>query len=180
MHQSRYNISTTHIVYEIIIRFGHAGKGEIIETPKGLSHPSWSSWGNLQLSTASAFLALSYVKYSLSNSLARKAARWSRSQVDYAMGSSGRSFVVGFGKNYPKYPHHAGASCPDEPATCNWSDFQSKKPNPQILYGALVGGPSGPGDDTYNDERDDYITNEVAVDYNAAFTGALAALIEMT
>jgi hypothetical protein len=43
-----------------------------------------------------------------------------------------------------------------------------------------VGGPSGPGDDTYNDERDDYITNEVAVDYNAAFTGALAALIEMT
>ena len=36
---------------------------------------------------------------------------------------------------------------------------------------------AGPGDDdSYVDVRTDYIKNEVAVDYNAGFTGALAAL----
>ena len=36
---------------------------------------------------------------------------------------------------------------------------------------------AGPGsDDSYVDTRADYIKNEVAVDYNAGFTGVLAAL----
>lgn len=34
----------------------------------------------------------------------------------------------------------------------------------QVLRGALVAGPAGPGDDTYYDERDDYVTNEVGGD----------------
>lgn len=38
---------------------------------------------------------------------------------------------------------------------------------------------AGPGsDDSYVDVRSDYTKNEVAVDYNAGFTGVLAALIE--
>jgi endoglucanase len=93
---------------------------------------------------------------------------------------SGRSFVVGFGNNPPKNAHHAGASCPDRPASCDWDQFDSTKPNPQILYGALVGGPNGFTDDTYKDSRSDYETNEVTCDYNAGFTGALAGLFEMT
>lgn len=32
----------------------------------------------------------------------------------------------------------------------------------QVLYGALVAGPAGPGDNTYNDRRDDYVTNEAS------------------
>jgi hypothetical protein len=47
-------------------------------------------------------------------------------------------------------------------------------PNPQILYGALVGGPDI--DDNYEDIRDDYVRNEVALDYNAGFQSALAEL----
>lgn len=47
-------------------------------------------------------------------------------------------------------------------------------PNYQTLWGALVGGP-GPNDD-YVDDRQDYIKNEVATDYNACFQGALASL----
>jgi hypothetical protein len=39
----------------------------------------------------------------------------------------------------------------------------------QTLYGALVGGPDE--NDQYADTRSDYIHNEVAVDYNACFTG---------
>ena len=88
--------------------------------------------------------------------------------------------MVGFGKNYPLRPHHAGASCPDEPRSCGWSNFESKGPNPQILFGALVGGPSGPSDSSYHDSRDDYVTNEVSNNYNAGFAGALTALVEMT
>jgi endoglucanase len=40
----------------------------------------------------------------------------------------------------------------------------------QTLYGALVGGPDE--NDQYADTRSDYVRNEVAVDYNACFTGA--------
>lgn len=61
----------------------------------------------------------------------------------------------------PPQVHHAGASCPDEPARCDWAAFSSPAPNPQVLIGALAGGPAGPGDDTYHDKRDDYETNEV-------------------
>jgi len=40
---------------------------------------------------------------------------------------------------------------------------------------------AGPGvDDSYVDVRSDYVKNEVAVDYNAGFTGVLAALTGST
>jgi hypothetical protein len=48
-----------------------------------------------------------------------------------------------------------------------------------VLFGALVAGPAGPGDDTYRDARDDYVSNEVAIDYNAGWTGALAGLLHL-
>lgn len=41
-----------------------------------------------------------------------------------------------------------------------------------------MGGPSVNGD--YEDKRDDYVHNEVACDYNAGMTGALAALVELS
>ena len=63
-------------------------------------------------------------------------------------------------------------SCPSLPAVCDWSTFASSDPNPHILYGALVGGPDA--NDVYVDDRTDYVTNEVACDYNAGFQGALA------
>lgn len=47
-----------------------------------------------------------------------------------------------------------------------------KEPSPHVLYGALVGGP-GQNDD-YTDDRSNYVNNEVACDYNAAFQGAVA------
>lgn len=154
------------------------GFQDVVKTPKGMSRPSWSAWGNLQFSTTSAFLALTSAKFTNSDTLSKDASKWAQTQVDYALGDSGRSFVVGFGKKFPQYPHHAGASCPPEPRSCDWSTFESKDPNAHVLYGALVGGPSGPLDSSYRDSRDDYVTNEVAVDYNAAFSGALAGMVE--
>src|SRR5678815_4498869 len=46
-----------------------------------------------------------------------------------------------------------------------------------ILYGALVGGPKS-NNDAYTDDRSDFTMNEVATDYNAGFTGALARLAQ--
>lgn len=86
-------------------------------------------------------------------------------------------------------------SCPNLPAPCTWDNFHSPAPNPQVLRGALgmniffvfsishldlmfifhiVGGPDQ--NDNWADDRSDYITNEVTIDYNAGFQGALAEL----
>ena len=45
-----------------------------------------------------------------------------------------------------------------------------------VLWGALVVGPDEK--DFHNDKTKDYIYNEVAVDYNAAFVGACAGLYQ--
>ena len=58
-----------------------------------------------------------------------------------------------------------------------WNAAGNPGPNPNILYGALVGGPDQW--DNWNDDRHDYRANEVAVDYNAGFQSALAALISL-
>jgi endoglucanase len=66
------------------------------------------------------------------------------------------------------------SSCPNIPNTCDWNTYNSPSPNAQILYGALVGGPDN--NDNYSDDRSNYVSNEVATDYNAGFQGAVAAL----
>jgi endoglucanase len=45
------------------------------------------------------------------------------------------------------------------------------------LTGALVGGPDEK--DSYTDKRDDYVHNEVAMDYNAGFQSAVAGLAHL-
>ena len=95
-------------------------------------------------------------------------------QIGYLLGDTGRSYMVGFGKNPPLRPHHRASSCPDMPAPCGDNEKNSPAANPQTLTGALVGGPDSY--DNYNDARDDYISNEVAIDYNAGFQGAVAYL----
>ena len=57
---------------------------------------------------------------------------WARGQLDYALGSNGRSFVVGVGPDPPVKVHHAAASCPDLPEPCGWEDYESAEPNPQV------------------------------------------------
>lgn len=157
------------------------GTWGIIRTPQGLVYPEWSKWGNTRYSSNAAFVALLRAAQLPRAHLTRAAAlSFARSQVDYALGSSGRSYVVGWGVNSPKQPHHASSSCANRPAPCNWDTFKSPAPNPQVLFGALVAGPAGPGDaETYRDVRSDYVTNEVAIDYNSGFTGALAGLLHL-
>lgn len=97
--------------------------------------------------------------------------------VGFVHDTSGRSYVVGYGENPPKQPHHAASSCPDRPASCGWPNSDRDAPNPQILYGALVSGPDEA--DGFQDRREEYIYTEVTLDYNAGFTSTLAGLLQL-
>ncbi len=161
------------------------GTNEIARTPKGMTYPSWSMWGNLQFSTTTAMLMLQDNIGNKSPVMRKAELKYAQRQVDYALGSTGRSFVVGWGSSPPKDIHDAPASCADPPEVCNWQNFHMKAGNPQIVYGALVAGPGGKKrypdkPDFYLDVREDYITNEVSLNYNSGLVGALAGLYAFT
>ncbi|GAA3121970.1 glycoside hydrolase family 9 protein [Planomonospora alba] len=128
-------------------------------------------WGSLRYAANTAFAAL---VHSDSIGDATRKARYhdfAKRQIDYALGDNPRnsSYVVGFGANPPKNPHHRTAHG-------SWTDqITNPAETRHTLYGALVGGPPAP-DDAYTDQRDDFVMNEVATDYNAGFTSALARL----
>lgn len=130
------------------------------------------SWGTLRYACNTAFLAATYAEEE--NCPADKAATYmdfAKSQADYTLGSTGRSFVCGFGVNPPENPHHRTAhgswvnQVGGEPATFR-----------HTLVGALVGGPDKSGN--YTDSPTDYTTNEVACDYNAGFVGLMAKMYD--
>ena len=52
-------------------------------------------------------------------------------QIDYALGSTGRSYLSGWGTNGPRNPHHAAASCPVD-GTCGWSVFNAVTDNANV------------------------------------------------
>ncbi len=134
-------------------------------------------WGQLRYAANTAFLALVYSDY-LPGGHAKKIPYhdFAKRQIDYALGDNpnNRSYMVGYGANPPINIHHRGA----HGAWADPGDNPSGPPanNRHILYGALVGGPGSTNDNSYVDVRNNYNTNEVATDYNAAFTGALARL----
>lgn len=86
---------------------------------------------------------------------------------------------VGVGNNPPCRPHHRAASCvasSDPTQPCDCTAFFNPGCNPNTIYGALVGGPNQ--NDEFTDTRWDYQAAEVALDWNAGFTGMLAGLAE--
>ncbi|MDF2871460.1 MAG: Cellulose 1,4-beta-cellobiosidase [Anaerocolumna sp.] len=138
-------------------------------TPKGLA---WlDSWGALRYATTTAFLASVYADWS--GCTAAKVSTYktfAKQQVDYALGSAGRSYVVGYGENSPTRPHHRTAHS-------SWADSQTVPTyHRHTIYGALVGGPGK--DDSYTDDIGNYVNNEIACDYNAGFVGALAKVYD--
>lgn len=139
----------------------------VAETPAGLKYIN--SWGALRYTAAECMMALVYYKTSNDD----RYLNFAKSQIDYILGDNPResSYVVGFGNNYPKFPHHRAASGRFEGPPAYETKKDSQK---HLLYGALVGGPNI--NDEYNDNVDDYAYTEVAVDYNAGFVGAMAGI----
>ncbi|XP_010477560.1 PREDICTED: endoglucanase 3 [Camelina sativa] len=158
-------------------------------TPGGLMYKLPQS--NLQYVTSITFLLTTYAKYMKSakqtfncgNSVIVPNAliNLSRRQVDYILGVNPMkmSYMVGFGSNFPKRIHHRGSSLPSRAVRSNslgcnggFQSFRTQNPNPNILTGAIVGGPNQK--DEYTDQRDDYARSEPATYINAAFVGPLA------
>ena len=143
-------------------------------TPGGLA---WlDQWGPLRYAANTAFLAFVYSdwldKMHSDPTRADRYRTFGESQINYMLGRNPRSssYLIGFGQNPPKNPHHRTAHGSWE------NNIAVPTETSHVLYGALVGGPDL--SDNFGDERGNYVTNEVATDYNAAFTGALARMVE--
>ena len=136
--------------------------------------PSWASWGSARTNTAMQLVAMVVSKHTDNDY-----SDWCKAQMGMILGdnSTGKNLVVGFNENSPKYPHHRAASghayTSSDEATPTWDAT-----NGHVLVGALVGGPTSSDFSTYNDSIKDAKANEVALDYNAAFVGAAAALYD--
>ncbi|MCY7278692.1 MAG: glycoside hydrolase family 9 protein [Phormidesmis sp. CAN_BIN44] len=129
-------------------------------------------WGSARYSANTAFVAGVYSD--TVNDPGDRYSNFAKGQIDYLLGDNpnNRSYVVGFGNNAPRNPHHRGA----HGSTTN--NINNPETNRNVLTGALVGGLSAPTDNAYSDDRTNFITNEVALDYNAGFTGALARMYQ--
>jgi endoglucanase len=140
----------------------------ILYTNGGLA---WlNEWGSLRYASKTAFLAFIYSDWVKTPSKKARYQEFAEKQINYILGSNPqqRSYVVGFGNNPPNQPHHRTAHG-------SWANSKTlPEKSRHILYGALVGGP-GKNDD-YKDERSNFMMTEVATDYNAGFTGAIAKL----
>lgn len=143
-------------------------------TPGGLA---WlDQWGSLRYSANTALLALIYSDWLSANGLdperSNRYRTFAERQLNYMLGDNpaGVSYEAGFGKQPPKNPHHRTAHG-------SWGDdINSPRDSVHTLYGALVGGPDA--SDNHADSRSDFVRNEVAIDYNAAFTGGLAYMAQ--
>ncbi|XP_068646728.1 endoglucanase 23-like [Aristolochia californica] len=161
-------------------------------TPGGLIYKPGGS--NMQHVTSIVFLLLAYA-----NSLAKSSQtvncgnivvgpemlrQQAKRQVDYILGDNPNqmSYMVGYGSKYPLRIHHRASSLPsvgDHPQfiACKEGSayFNSSAPNPNILVGAVVGGPGE--DDVYEDDRADFRKSEPTTYINAPLVGALAYFV---
>ncbi|XP_042466226.1 endoglucanase 8 [Zingiber officinale] len=110
---------------------------------------------------------------------------FAKRQMDYLLGSNptGRSYMVGFGKNSPTQAHHRGASVPvmsaeeGKAVACPMSFvkwFNKDQANPNELTGAIVGGPDRY--DNFNDQRWESSMLEPCTYINSLAIGPLARL----
>ncbi|KAG0223107.1 hypothetical protein BGW42_006099 [Actinomortierella wolfii] len=91
-------------------------------------------------------------------------------QTDYLLGDNPMKtpYIVGVHYNSPINPHSALAAGGNSPNTIDTYPEQEA----YTLFGALVGGPDHR--DRFKDQRSDWRQSEVALDYNAPFTGLMA------
>ncbi|XP_005101787.1 endoglucanase E-4 [Aplysia californica] len=150
--------------------------GNVKKLPCGLA--ARDDWGSNRYAANAAFLALLAAKENINPTHFRK---FAVEQINYILGDNHInggcfSFEIGYGSKFPRKPHHRGASCPTH-GTCGSADLNSHANSPQILQGAVVGGPDL--GNVYTDSRTDYQHNEVATDYNSGFQGALAGIVTL-
>ncbi|KAG6722211.1 hypothetical protein I3842_03G149200 [Carya illinoinensis] len=163
-------------------------------TPGGLLYIR--QWNNMQYVSTAAFLLTIYSDL-LQNSNQKlkchdktvdygEILSFAKSQIDYILGSNpmNMSYLVGYGSNYPARVHHRGASIVSYRESkgfigCtqgydHW--FSRQERNPNVLVGALVGGPDS--HDNFVDQRNNYMQTEACTYNTAPLVGVLAKLLE--
>ncbi|TKW23921.1 hypothetical protein SEVIR_3G018800v4 [Setaria viridis] len=161
-------------------------------TPGGLLYVD--DWNNMQYVSSATFLLTVYADYLAVSHGSLKCpdgevkpdeiVRFAKSQVDYVLGKNpkGMSYMVGYGSYFPTHVHHRGASIPSvhgEKATVGCMDgfdkyYNSKGADPNVLNGAIVGGPDG--NDGFVDDRCNYQSAEPTIAGNAPICGVFARL----
>ncbi|UJR11738.1 hypothetical protein I4U23_015919 [Adineta vaga] len=116
------------------------------KTPKGLcyihDYKTLPRLGNLAFACLQAAdIGINSVEYF----------NFTKQQIGYILGDSGRSYVVGIGQNYPQRPRDRGSSCAARPPICTREILRNPDPNPYLLVGALVDGPDEK--DVFEDDR---------------------------
>jgi endoglucanase len=141
-----------------------------------------SNWGSLRYSANAAFTALEFSNYLTASGLDPSRAatyhNFAVQQINYILGDNPNheSYAVGFTNNgantaWSQYPHNA-------PAHDSWADnLTTPAATRHLDYGLLVGGPAS-ANDQYTDQRANYQETEGALDYNALYSGDLAALTQ--
>lgn len=134
-------------------------------------------WGSARLNCSMQMSALVATKNSNANF-----GNWAKGQMNYILGDNpfNTCLVTGFASNSAKNTHHRAASG-YQGYTGEYAFYEGVKSyhptNGKTLIGALTGGPNKAGQ--YSDVIDDYMCNEVAVDYNAGLVGAAAGLYSL-
>ena len=89
------------------------------------------------------------------------------------------SYMVGYGTRFLQKIHHRGSVIPSidqhpQHMQCHDGDkyFKAQTPNPNLLIGAIVGGPAQ--DDSFQDSRYDVSQSEPTTYINAPLVGVLA------
>ncbi|CAN8318453.1 unnamed protein product [Cochlearia groenlandica] len=177
---------------QFICNCAQKGSNNVKKTRGGLLW--FLPWNNLQYTASASFVLSAYSKYLNAAKGVIHCPRGPlqasdllnvvRSQADYILGANPKrmSYMVGVGTNYPKRPHHRAASIVSlhkngTHMTCTegfseW--FNNPAPNPNVLVGAIVGGPDE--NDAFGDARTDFQHSEPAPVTAAPFVGVLAAI----
>ncbi|WCJ37506.1 glycosyl hydrolase 9B8 [Euphorbia peplus] len=164
-------------------------------TPAGLLHIR--QWNNMQYVSTAVFLLTIYSnilkdsnqKLECHGGLVdhEEILNFAKSQVEYILGSNpmNTSYLVGYGPKYPTRVHHRGASIVSYRENkgfigCtqgydNW--YSREENNPNVLVGALVGGPDF--EDNFSDNRGNYMQSEACTYNTAPLVGIFANLLDL-
>ncbi|XP_066328366.1 endoglucanase 6 [Miscanthus floridulus] len=169
---------------------GISNHPQIQYSPGGLLFKVGSS--NMQHVTQLSFLLLAYSNYlshaggrvscGSSSASSVQLRRVAKRQVDYILGDNPlrMSYMVGYGARFPRRIHHRASSLPSVAAhparigcKAGAAYYASPAPNPNLLVGAVVGGPSD-ASDAFPDARAVFQQSEPTTYINAPLMGLLA------
>ncbi|CAA0815358.1 Endoglucanase 11 [Striga hermonthica] len=161
-------------------------------TPGGLLYTR--QWNNMQYVSTALFLLTVYSQHLSSTNKTLRCHRGPvepieilslvQLQVAYILGANpmGLSYLVGYGPAYPRRVHHRGASMESYRdskvfvgCTQGYDTWYGRQgPNPNVLVGALVGGPDR--NDEFDDRRGNFRQTEACTYNTAPLVGVFAKL----